>query len=665
MVESSFAVGCHRPVYFWAGPSTVWMNRLKFMDAPVNEGVHLAAHTHAAARMLAQAGFNWAYLMYNWGFPPELEAEQWASFRGAVEVFHEAGIRVFGYVQLSNCVYRGSHTQKDWYARGRWGRLIHYYTGRYMTCWLHPEWRGQLHQRVREIVEAGADGVFLDNPWMGLHTLSLFGTWVSGAGCTCPRCRDAYTTASGGRPIPEQLDPGDPHTRHYLAWRAAVVWQLIDELAEAARSFRSGVVVAENVYEAINCNRYAEFGVDLREAARISDLVMIEDHSLPHLAADGTPVVNAITCKAARAWSGDTPVVTDPYIAGIGFDPVYTARQFRRAVAEGAACGTATVVKGTEFFDSRDGGFTLLTGRPFSAEREAIGRIHRWLEAHAGLYEGRHEPSPLAVYFPYDTLPFEWYYAAPLTFAACQALLMAGLPYRIVGAGDWGFRPSGDRVLLVPPGGGEKLERRLHEFAAAGGRVIALGEPRPGARLLWARERPAPTFLQRHPALRAAVGRAVMGLYRAYFDRRTFRRLLDRTNATQRILQGGTEYNPLFQVPSTGERTALLKALGDLPLPQVHAERPVAIEWWRQAETDQLHLVNYADAPQDVTVHLPWLVSAQVLSPDTDKVQSLEGRSLKITLDVYTILLFKGDHAPGHALRTDHPCTDQHPRQSR
>ena len=60
------------------------------------------------------------------------------------------------------------------------------------------------------------------------------------------------------------------------------------------------------VNEAINCNHF-EFGVDLRQAACISDVVMIEDHSLPHLASDGTPVVNAITCKAARAWSGDTP----------------------------------------------------------------------------------------------------------------------------------------------------------------------------------------------------------------------------------------------------------------------------------------------------------------------------------------------------------------------
>jgi len=641
MTNALFAVGQHRPVYFWGGPTTIRMNRQKFMDAPVNEAVHLEAHSCQAADLLARAGFNWAYLMLNWGFPPEQEAEQRASFRQAVDIFHQAGIRVFGYVQLSNCVYLGSHREKDWYALDRRGRLIHYYSGRYMTCWLHPEWRAQLHQRVREVVEAGADGVFLDNPWMGLHPLPLFGTWVTGAGCFCPRCRAAYAHASGGRPIPEHLDPQDPHTQQYLTWRADVVWQLIGELAEGARSLCPGVIVAENVYDAINCNHYAEFGVDLRQAARVSDVVMIEDHSLPHMASDGTPVVNAITCKAARAWSGDTPVTTDPYIAGIGFDPVYSPRQFRQAIAEGAACGTATVVKGTEFFDPRDGGFTLLTGEPFAEQRDALGRIHRWLETHADLYDDRREPSPLAVYFPYATLPFDWDYAAPLTFAACQALLMAGLPFRIVGSGDWGW--EGDtqvgRTLIVPPGGDEGLQLRLREFAAAGGRVVALGEDRPDARLIWPRERPGPTFLERHEALRALVGRAAMALYRAYFDQHAVRRLFDLTHASQRLMQGGAEYNPLFRPPPADEQAALLAALGDLSVPRVLATKPVLIEWWQQGEIDQLHLVNYADAPQDVTVELPWPVRARVSGPDAGQAQTLEGRAMGVSLDVYAIFL--------------------------
>jgi hypothetical protein len=193
--------------------------------------------------------------------------------------------------------------------------------------------------------------------------------------------------------------------------------------------------------------------------------------------------------------------------------------------------------------------------------------------------------------------------------------------------------------LIVPPGGDETLKLRLREFAAAGGRIAALGEGRPDARLVWPRERPGSSFLERHEALRPVVERAAMALYRAYFDQRAVRRLFDLTHASQRLMQGGAEYNPLFRPPAADEQAALLAALGDLAVPRVLATEPVLIEWWRQGEIDQLHLVNYADAPQDVTVELPWPVRARVSSPDTGQSQTLEGRALGAPLDVYAIFL--------------------------
>jgi hypothetical protein len=46
------------------------MNRLKFMNAPVDEAVHAEAHTEIGAQCMAdEAAFTWAYLMYDWGFP--------------------------------------------------------------------------------------------------------------------------------------------------------------------------------------------------------------------------------------------------------------------------------------------------------------------------------------------------------------------------------------------------------------------------------------------------------------------------------------------------------------------------------------------------------------------------------------------------------------------
>ncbi len=53
-----FDIGNHRPVYLWAGPGTVRMNQLKFIDAPVDVFVHEEAHTQVGAqRMAKEAGF--------------------------------------------------------------------------------------------------------------------------------------------------------------------------------------------------------------------------------------------------------------------------------------------------------------------------------------------------------------------------------------------------------------------------------------------------------------------------------------------------------------------------------------------------------------------------------------------------------------------------------
>jgi hypothetical protein len=180
-------------VYLWAGAGTVRMNRLKFRDAPVDEAVHLEAHTPTGARRMAEeAGFNWVYLTYDWGFPPEIEKEDWQAFRQAAEVYHASGMGVFGYIQTSNYVWTGSYRAKDWYARDPRGRPFYYYTGRYMSCWRHPEWIEHLREMVRGVIESGADGVFFDNPWHASQPFLLGGAWLGSTGCYCPLCRAAF-----------------------------------------------------------------------------------------------------------------------------------------------------------------------------------------------------------------------------------------------------------------------------------------------------------------------------------------------------------------------------------------------------------------------------------------------------------------------------------------
>ncbi|MEN4040977.1 MAG: hypothetical protein ROW39_01435, partial [Anaerolineaceae bacterium] len=186
------------------------MNRLKFMNAPVDEATHLEAHSSAGVRRVVdEAGCNWIYLTYNWGFPPEQEVEDWEAFSSAARAYHAAGAQVFAYIQTSNCVYDGSFKLQDWYALDSRGRRINYYTGRYMICWQHPAWIAHLERMIAGAIQRGADGIFFDNPWYAAQPIALFGRWHGSAGCHCPRCQEKYLQDTG-QTIPTRIAPGDP-----------------------------------------------------------------------------------------------------------------------------------------------------------------------------------------------------------------------------------------------------------------------------------------------------------------------------------------------------------------------------------------------------------------------------------------------------------------------
>ncbi|MBN1450564.1 MAG: hypothetical protein JW963_06070 [Anaerolineales bacterium] len=618
MGKDAIKVGLHRPVYLWAGPGTIRMNRLKFMGAPVDEAVHHEAHTAEGARRMAEAGFTWAYLMYDWGFPPEVEAEDWQDFKRAVENYQAAGMRTFGYIQTSNCVYDGSYKQMDWYARDSRGRLIYYYTGRYMTCWLHPAWTAHLREMVRGVVEAGADGVFFDNPWHAGQPLNFLGAWMGGAGCYCDRCQDAYRQASG-RDIPTRLNPErDEDSRTYLRWRAVVVTRKISELAEYARTLKTDALVSVNDFDAVMRSSYLVYGIDLQGLAGVQNLLMIEDFGLPRWEARERLLVNnALTLRTALALAGETPVTTDPYDKGIGFDGVYAPRRFVQGIAEAAACGAPMVVKGTEFVE--DGDFTLLTAARFAPQREMIGSIHRWLEEHMHLYEGRENMASIGLLFPGEELWFDWNRLASGYFGIGQALLSAGLPWKVVNAPE---HLEGLETLLTF--GDVPTEWSLPENMQI---IDVLGLPS------W--ELPAPTLLARHDWLRAPVSFVVEELFRAYFHSRLARRLLDGVGLSHFFLQ-----SPFFKLPSADQSHRLLEAIEDGSRLRVRADAPVLIEHWEQGRESQVHLVNYAPQTQSITVEFGKSVHGRVISAGAEEL-SFEGETFSFELDVYAIILFE------------------------
>ena len=343
---------------------------------------------------------------------------------------------------------------------------------------------------------------------------------------------------------------------------------------------------------------------------------MIEDYGLPRWEPEkGLLVNNVLTLHTARALAGSTPVTTDPYDKGIGFDGVYAPRRFVQGVAEAAACGAPMVVKGTEFVE--DGTFTLLSAERFEPQRRALGQIHRWLEEHAHLYEDRQNQASIGVLFPGEDLWLDWNRLAGRYFGVGQALIAAGLPWKVVSQPE---HLAGLGILLtvsnVPPGW--LLPDGLHII-----RVTDL----PG----W--ETPAASLLARHDWLRRPVSFGVGELFRSYFHSRLMRKLLDRIGLAHFFMQ-----SPLYALPTASQRQVLLESIGEQISPRVLADAPVLIEHWRRGKEQQVHLVNYGGEPKHVTVKFGKPMGGTIISPGKPEIR-FETDAVSLNLDIYAVLV--------------------------
>jgi hypothetical protein len=621
-LKQTFQIGNYRPIYLWAGPGTIRMNKLKFMDYPVNEEVHMAAHTRPVAdRVVNTLYTNWVHLMYDWGFPPEVEAEDWEDFRKAAGAYHAAGTPVFAYIQSSNCAYQGSYVEKDWYARSPQGKKIFYYSGRYMVDWTHPEWVEHLKDLISGAIERGADGIFFDNMWYGEEPNALMGGWVGGAGCYCERCQRLYHEATG-RAISEKILPDRDDVADYLRWRAGRVTQTIKELADFAREIKPGCPISANDFDVTMRNSYLIYGIDVEALSKIQDVIMVENFALPRWDPEPKPrlVNNALTIRNTRAFVRDRAHLSVlSYDVGIGFDPVYPPRRHQQGIAEAAACGASMTVKGTEYNNGKQ--MTLLTDPAYQKQQEAIGGYNRWLEEHQDIFQDRINLAPVGLLHPEEDLWRHWMSLAPVYNGAGQALTQAGIPWRVVRKGDdpenlsllLTFTPE-DRAVTFP-----NIDcAQVHVPNLPGWAWRKLSAVAKGG--LW------------HDLVEG------LGLFllNAYHTRKLARTLMDRLNMTKLVLQ-----TALFDMPTPEMAKKLLNALPLGIYPRVKAKSPVLIECWDRGGQRQIHLMNYGPEIQEVTLDFGESVKVTVISPDTDQTHLLDGEHFTLDLDIYSVLLIE------------------------
>ena len=622
MNENPFKLGEYHPVYLWAGPGTIRMNRLKFMQVPVNEKIHYEAHQPIGADIIVnQMHQNWIHLTYSWGFAPEIEIQDWESFRLAAVTFHDYGTKVFAYIQSSNCVFEGSNATRQWYAKDPKGRNFYYYTNRFMTCLQNEEWMDFLKERIKGAIDSDADGIFFDNLWNGIQPSGFAGSWLGSAGCYCENCREEFF-AEFGKPIPDFINPKDPFVSTYLEWRSSQLTSFFKELADYARSIKSDVVIGANDYDVIMRPSKLIYGIDFSSYTKIQDVMMIDNFCLPQWEAGKRTRFpnNALTIRAARAKiPKEKQLSVLSYDVGIGFDDVYPTRRIMQGMAEITALGASITTKGTEYFNGKE--MTLITAPEYQKQQQGIGHFNAWLALNARLFVDRTNISPVALVDPGEELWKNWFQISPIYFGSMQTLTKSGIPWKVLNESEIDQETG---FLLTFSNLAEKSILVGHKQ-----KIIHVPE------LLYWKPKPE-SFLNRHRTVQNLTSNIVEGIIRIYHSKPFFRKMMDRFGMAKLITQ-----TPLFFMPKDHQQKELINALPPALFPKIESQKPVLIDVWRQKDSlTQIHLVNYADKPQSISVYFGKKVNGEIIFPGSNEKELIRNSDIaSLTIDIYAIIL--------------------------
>lgn len=618
--STEFRIGNYRPIYLWAGPGTIRMNKVKFMQVDVDEKVHMDAHETQIADLVVNTLYqNWIHLTYNWGFPPETEQEDWDSFEAATKEYHAQKAKVFAYIQSSNCVFSGSFAQKNWYALTSQGKKVYYYSGRYMTCFQNQDWINYLKERIADAINRGADGIFFDNLWYGLQPNSLFRTWLSGAGCYCDTCKERYFSEKG-RPIPVFTDLKKKEVVDYFEWRADRMTEVIQELSSYARLIKPDVMISANDYDPVMRPVKLIFGIDFPKLAKIQDITMIENFALPKYQTQPEIILvnNTLTVRNTQPFLPPQKHLSVlSYDAGIGFDPVYPVNRILTGMAEAAALGCSMTTKGTEYHDGEK--MTLLTAHEYQEQQKAIGQFHHWLEDNQTIFQKQKERcAEVVILHPGEKLWQQWHKLAPIFFAVQQTLLFKGIPWKVIPS----LRDGKPEDQLIIFSESDVREATHHNLSF----IDALDLP--------FSKTIRDSFFEKNSKFRPVLSTITDQLIRGYHSSRPMRWMMDKLGMSKLVT-----HTPFFKIHHGLLEEELLGKLNLQNFFRVISEFPVLIDVWK-TEKDQfhIHLVNYYPHNQSIRLFSPNSQPMNLISPNS-KTQILQASNeVEMTIDLYNIL---------------------------
>jgi len=617
--SAEFRIGKYRPIYLWAGPGTIRMNQLKFMGVNVNENVHLNAHKRPGAEIVVHDMYqNWIHLTYSWGFPPEIELEDWNSFEVATREYHRLNAQVFAYIQTSNCVYSDSFTKKNWYANTPDGEKIYYYSGRFMTCLQNHDWLDYLKERIKDAIDRGADGIFFDNLWNGLQPNSLFNTWLGGAGCYCETCQQTYLQETGFQ-APTFIDLKSKKSIRYIEWRADKTTQVVKTLSDYARTLKSAVVISANDYDPIMRPVKLIFGIDFEPLAKIQDITMIENFALPKWEEKNRKILvnNALTVRNTQPFLPESKHLSMlSYDAGIGFDDVYPTRRILTAMAESAALGCSMTTKGTEYHDGQM--MTLLTAPEYKEQQQAIGKLHHWLDDHQIIFQQQTKRlAEVAILHPGDVLWQNWHQVAPLFFTIQQTLLANGIPWKVI--------RNIDNI--------DGLKQIIYfddQFLPA---IRNMTVQFIDAFSLKTFKKFSESFFNRNPSFRSGLSLLTDQLIRGYHGYKILRKIMDGLGMAKLVT-----HTPFFVLPDKAFQNELLALISPQSF-RVNSDHPVLMDIWETKQSEiNIHLLNYHNSKQEIYLNIPDNLNVKIEAYD-QKIEFFRENKGKIRfdLDLYCI----------------------------
>lgn len=323
-------------LYYWAGPGTARMIKLKFPGAVIDQSSLMTSYDlpvlQNAKRVL---GTTDAFVTFSWGFSEKTEKEDYEFVRSKLENFKKAGIATHAYVQGLNLVT--SEHNKDFWARDRRGRLLPYHRGRKITCPNNPAFRSYLIKKVSLALNENFDGVFVDNFHYGQIPLR-FGNRFSFFGCSCRYCQQRFTKETGSH-LPDKFVKGSKELEEYLAFRARVMTGLAGQLANLVH--KAGKKFGSNSFDGKLDSRVFT-GAPWQELVEHQDYLLFENHDLPGEARNNSHLTEVIK-------STKKPVFVVSYQKGIGREPQWSQRQYDRIASEAKLLGYAPCYKGTEY----------------------------------------------------------------------------------------------------------------------------------------------------------------------------------------------------------------------------------------------------------------------------------------------------------------------------